>query len=344
MFKVIGSIILVWCMLSQLQMINSVYFYALFSCLVFLVIFSHKSIVKANYFVSTILIVSIFTNLFSDYSYFSLVFMLIYAALFLTLSIKLVISESDVIFLNLFLVITFIISMLPIKLEFYLTLRDILTSGITSWENNTHPWIFLLFFTFFYRTGNRRYMLLNLIFLFISFKRIVFIGLIAFIIYNRFYNKNRLIRNAVTIPILLIPLMPWFLLSKELASWVTSATGLNLAHVTMGRSAFYDQIIQRYDIGINPVGIGKVTEYSINNFNYLIHNDHLKLILEMGLPLYLLAIYFLWRSTDIAYFAVLMVLMATDNVIIYFYFLFFFFALAGFWNRNNSAKNVVFNI
>ena len=333
-FKIIGSIIIFWCLLDQFQLINSAVFYSIIVVISAITLSLRKKVVITNYFIPLIFLASIPTIILFGYSFYAIALFLIYLALNLVLSVNYSVKISDMKFMNTLLIITFIVAMTPVELRFFFTIKDILTSGITTWENNTHPWLFLLFFAYFYQNGEKKYALLNLFFLFISFKRIVILGVITFLIYNLVQYRGKVLKGLMLLPLFMMPFLPLLLISSEFEDYIYSRTGLYLTHITQGRSAFYDIILQNFPLSILPVGPGRVTEFSVLHLNYLVHNDHLKLILELGWPLYLFAIFSLKKTLPLPYFALLMVLMATDNVMIYFYFLFFFFILA----RDSSER------
>lgn len=333
-FKIIGSIIIVWCMLDQLQLVNSAVFYSIIIITSSIALTIRNKVVITNYFIPLIFLASILTIILFEYSFFAIALSLIYLALNLVLSVNYTVKISDMKFMNILLIITFIVSMTPVELRFFFTIKDLLTSGITTWENNTHPWLFLLFFGYFYEIGKKKYALLNLLFLFVSFKRIVILGVITFLVYSSLQSRGKVLKGLILLPLYMLPFLPLLLINGEFADYIYSRTGLYLAHITQGRSGFYDNILQIFPVSIIPAGLGRVTEFSVLHLNYLVHNDHLKLILELGWPLYLLAIFSLKKTLSLPYFALLMVLMATDNVVIYFYFLFFFFILA----RDSSER------
>ena len=326
-------------MLDQLQLVNSMAFYLIISITSTIALSLRKKVVTNNYFISLVFLASILTMILYEYSFYAIALSLIYLALNLALSLNYTVNIGDMKFMNILLIVTFIASMTPIELKFFFSIRDLLTTGITTWENNTHPWLFLLFFGYFYQIGNKKYALLNLLFLFISFKRIVILGLITFLIYNLLQSRGKILKGLSLLPLYMVPFLPLLLISREFNDYIYSRTGLYLAHITQGRSEFYDLILQTFPVSILPAGLGRVTEFSVFHLNYLVHNDHLKLILELGWPLYLLAIFSLKKSLPLPYFALLMVLMATDNVVIYFYFLFFFFILARDSSERLSSKS-----
>jgi hypothetical protein len=326
-FTIISLLIFSWLFLKEIGYDLSMYFYIL-SIVIQLYFFTRNG----DFYLNKILLLLIFcgvAHLFFGLSYYNFVFVIIYITIALVSGGTYTISKSNFAFVNLFLCLTFCLSMSKIDLVFNFSFGSFLTSDFSSWENNSHPFIFLLFFIY---AVNFKYNILafvNFIFILISFKRIVFFAAVIYFIFF-FFNLLRLnlIKNLLKYSHGILIFIPYIINYPLIVDAVYDLTGLYMTHLTQGRSMFYSEITNTFSdpcwmiLGYGP---GKVTEWSVENNDYLIHNDLLKLFLEFGLLVYLYFFNYLYHKIQKSLYLVLILLFLTDNVFIYSYFMIFLF-------------------
>ena len=328
-FYVNSVLFLTWIALFELGVRWSELFY----CLILLVQFFFLDKLKRfrlNYFITVVLIYASLSTLFTP-SFFVTKFLLIYSVLFLTTLDLGDLKMKSIRLVNFLVFLSFFVTCLNKPIEFNVAWSSFLTSDFSSFENNSHPFLFLFFGLFFLIKGEFWMWALNFLLVVLSFKRIVVVTFIVSIpiIYYRIYLTNFFKWSMRFLPFMFLSI-PFVLTSTYIEDVVYESTGLYLSHITQGRSSFYDGIISEFyswRIFLIGHGSGVVTEWSINTFDYLIHNDFLKIFLEFGIIGFILLFSLLRRSLHPVFYFALLLLFLTDNVFIYIYIFYFIFNL-----------------
>jgi hypothetical protein len=192
------------------------------------------------------------------------------------------------------------------------------------------PFFFGLFFLFFLLRKNYIFALINLIFIILSFKRIVFVGiLLCTLLYLLPQRLKKLLINRVNLIVfnLLVIVLFFFLSNGFFDEIVREITGLSIGHFTQGRSTFFtlvypDLIAIKEQVVFFGIGQGNLLEILYENLGVrsLFHNDVFKLFAENGLLVFILFFHFLFKNktnNQLILCVFFNLLLITDNVLTY---------------------------
>jgi hypothetical protein len=229
-----------------------------------------------------------------------------------------------------------------------------------SMENSTAPFesgasfVFGVFFLYFLFQKNYKLMIISIIFLMLSLKRIAFLGVfICMAVYFLPEKYKKLILSKYSFIFfnficLAIILGLGFGVYDDI---IIQLTGMNVHHFTMGRFSHYQGVIQEIEAHpwslIFGNGIGTTydlasiyvnTDFTVVN----LHSDTLKIFFESGFVVFSLFFLFLGqarKTTSKLIMLYLVVLLFTDNVLIYLGTM--FFVLLIFLKLENSSENEI---
>ncbi len=306
-------------LLSSVLVITDLYFsevikYSLLPLSIFIVSISDILIVKKYLLIFLLLLV--ITPVFSSQYFFELVFILSGLSIlsFNPLSIK----KIDVIVLfTLFLFVLY--NYRSINLSF--TFDSFVKSETSATESNLISFISAFLVLFYWRLRKYVMFFISALLFVITFKRIVFIGLILAFLSLKLSQKSMkilvlcmFIVGVLFYPILSIPSVKEFL---------ENISGLSIGHLLQGRFLFYEigfSHIQQNWISIfigNGQGSLVVLLSAKLGYFSLFHGDIFKWFFEHGVLGVIFVIYLL-RGIEVSPYHLLFVnFMLTDNVLIY---------------------------
>lgn len=225
------------------------------------------------------------------------------------------------------------------------SLERFFTSDTSSLETNQHPFVFgILTLLFLYKKENK-YFLLNLLFVILSFKRIVFLGVLAsvpFVLIER--NNRTILKNKrwlfLVLNILLISIIISFT-SGLYDDFIREITGLSVGHFTMGRNSLYKPLIDvfnKMNLWQHLFGLGQSYSYNLtlDIIGNSPHNDLLVILIDHGIIVF--SLFFLWIYKEKKLFPIIFtnVLFLTDNTLIYVFYLFIFMLIVDNLRENNE--------
>lgn len=202
-----------------------------------------------------------------------------------------------------------------------------LLSGKTSLntESNVLSFIFGLLFTHSLKNKDKRYMMLNGIFILLSFKRIVILSTIIVIILS--IIKYKILKKYILIlsPIIIYTFIyiTYLLTIGEFDRLILKHFGVSAGQFTSGRTSFYSYVLLmtsdshliNYFFGH---GFGYITNIVESMYNHKLHSDILKLYFEIGLLGLTIFIITLIKYTKNIFATIcLIIYFMTDNTITY---------------------------
>ncbi len=321
-FIVSSFLILLWISFDSFGEIFDAAFYISFAGVQLLYLRPDVS-AKANLPAYTILFFGVCHLTLVQNPRFFLIFVLVYFNLALTSIGHLDFRRWHFGFINSLVCLSFIFVNFNNDLVLNFSIDAFLKSETSTWENNHHPFLFLLFFIY---SLERKYwflVFLNAAFIILSFKRVVFIGSLMSLVV--LFTDLRKTKRILLIPFILL-LFSFSLSWPNISDFVEENTGLYMSHLTQGRSVFYNDVISNYldwNTLIFGAGLTNVTSFSVLRNEYLLHNDLLKVFLELGLIGFLIIQIGFYRLLRVSYYIPLMLLFSTDNVLVYLHFLYF---------------------
>jgi len=225
------------------------------------------------------------------------------------------------------------------------SIEGFFTSDMSSAETNQHPYVFgLLALLFLYRK-DKLFLVINFIFLFLAFKRIVFLGFIAaipFVLIEK-YNKA-ILRNKRWLFLVPNMIALFIIISFTQGLYddlIKDVTGLTVGFFTMGRNILYEPIVNSFfemNVFEKFFGLGQAFTYnlSISSIGDAPHNDLLVLLIDQGLIVF--SLFFLWIYKVKIIYPIIFTnaLFLTDNTLIYTFYLFAFFLLVNNIKENNE--------
>ncbi len=231
--------------------------------------------------------------------------------------------------LSVICIFAFIISLgTNISIDFSLT--AFMRSETSTGESNMLPFLFGLFSLFFLVKRDYFWFLINVIFLVLSFKRIVFLGFsvcfIAYVLPNRLRNiaLNKWIHYFVNCGLLVVF---YFLANGFFNELVREYTGLPIAHFTQGRSTHFELVFpelisRKFEVFFVGIGQGNLLTILSKGLGevVLFHNDLFKLFVENGFIVFSVFYYFLYKNKNQKQMLIILfinILFLTDNVLIY---------------------------
>jgi len=232
-------------------------------------------------------------------------------------------------FLNIICFIIFILIMgLDVGLDF--SLQAFLRSETSTGETNMLPFFFGLFFLFFLLSKNYIFAFINFIFIILSFRRIVFLGILSCTLLYLLPQRLKILfvnrANLLVFNLLLIVLF-FFISTGFFDNIVQEYTGISIGYFTQGRSTYFTMVYPDLMAKIEHVvfvgiGQGNLIDilYKHLGVRFLFHNDVFKLFVENGLIVFILFFHFLFKNKTINQLILCIffnLLLITDNVLTY---------------------------
>ncbi len=199
----------------------------------------------------------------------------------------------------------------------------------------------LIFLFFVLEKYPLRYKVVALLFLVLSFKRVVlgatFISLMVYFVFSIFKirtekNRGTLVFIGVLVNLLFIKVTQ-VIVEGTYDNYVYEQTGFSMDRFLMGRKTFYSEAFDKAgDFNWIGVGIGRIDEiiYSFYGIPVNLHSEILKNYLEFGFIIFVVWLVILFYQNLLSvktfiFFIFLNLLLLTDNVFIYFEVMFYFY-------------------
>ncbi len=206
-----------------------------------------------------------------------------------------------------------------IKLSF--SFEAFVKSETSATESNLLSFIAAFLVLFYWRIKEYRMLVISVILFLLTFKRIVFLGVILAFLSLKLSHKGLkyLVLGLVFLGILFFPILS----SPIVKRFFEVASGLSMGHLLQGRFLFYqigfDHLQQNLSSVIIGNGQGSLVVLLSAKLGYfsLFHGDIFKWFYEHGL-VGLICVVYLIRSIQLtSYHLLFVVFMLTDNVLIY---------------------------
>lgn len=236
----------------------------------------------------------------------------------------------------------FIFFFLKIGLNFSLnfSIDAFFMSETSSAETNIFAFVFGLFAIYFLSIKNYKCFLINAIFVFLSFKRITFLGLtiVFFIHFFSLYKLKGIVVLSIIVNFLWLYLSH-FITTDIFAEISQKTTDLPPGFLTMGRSTFYEVIweefknndlIQNLIIGLGGGQTRIIMHEFYGDEAHLLHNDILKIFIEYGILVFSTFVITLYHNKkEIVLLTIFLnISFLTDNTLIYEPVIFLYFLLS----------------
>jgi len=249
-------------------------------------------------------------------------------------------------FVSIIYMIGFLLVIVGRKVSIDFSLENFFKSDTSSVETNQHPFVFGILALFFLYKKDKIFFLLNLIFVILSFKRIVFLGVVAaipFVFIER--NHRTILKNNRWLFLVPNVIALFIIVSFTQGLYddlIKSITGLSAGYFTMGRNIIYEPIVNKFfemNLFEKLFGLGQAFAYnlSISYINDAVHNDLLVLLIDQGIIFFSLFFLLLYKSRIVFPIIFSNMLYLTDNTLIYTFYLFVFFLLVN--NLNTTNEN-----
>lgn len=288
--------------------------YSLFPIVLFIIFFN--PILSIKKYLLVFIIVLLLTTHFATQYFFEIFFILSG----LSILVFSPISLQKINLVVLFCVLCFVIKNYNlIKLSF--SFEAFVKSETSATEANLLGFIAAFLVLFYLRIKEYRMLVVSIVLFFLTFKRIVFVGLILALFSLKLNQKRMkyLILGLVVLGILFFPILS----NPSVKVFFEDASGLSMGHLLQGRFLFYqigfDQLKQNLNSIIIGNGQGSLVELLSVKLGYfsLFHGDIFKWFYEHGI-LGLICVFYLIRSIRLTpYHLLFVVFMLTDNVLIY---------------------------
>lgn len=240
---------------------------------------------------------------------------------FFVLSRKDILS-IDIVRLNFLVFFTFTIK---VALNFQSIRFFDISKSSALFEDHIFGFIFGFFIIYFFPRKKWLLVIINSIFLFITLKRIVLLGLI---IVTVFYFTRKLKYINVTSAIILNLVTVYFLImfgAGEFDDVLISTVEQGSSEFSQGRSYLYDEVLTYlnnsdfFKILLTGKGLGTTYDYTLLGTPVNLHSDLLKLFVELGALSYAYFIYFLYKvnKTCLQYTIYINTVFISDNILIY---------------------------
>ena len=188
---------------------------------------------------------------------------------------------------------------------------------------------------------------MNIFFLIVATKRIVFLGVLvsSIIMYFDFKFLRSYFFTVVLIALnIMITYFLILLAQGTFTAEVNDFFGFSPGHLTQGRTTllalllpyFFDNLAYILIIG-NGLGSTPILMQELFGMFFLIHNDLFKILFELGIPVFIIFFYLLYQTKTNNGFAMAIfinILLITDNVLIYVHVLAIYFLIC----HNMSLK------
>lgn len=257
-------------------------------------------------------------------------------------------------YVSLIFMLSFLILSLYSSFSIDLSIEGFLTSETSSLETNQHPFVFGIMTLFFLHKRDNLFFILNLIFVILSFKRIVFIGLLFAIPIVLLERKNiNILRKKrwVFLALNLFYVYAIILFTTDLFNeTIEQFTGISIGELTQGRNSILPTIVDQFiemSIFEKLFGMGQGFTYdlSILKIGHAPHNDVLSILIDHGILIFILFFYYSYQEIKIFPVVYTNFLFLTDNTLIYSAYIFIFLLLINNYNKNklNPAYHNVKN-
>ncbi len=236
-------------------------------------------------------------------------------------------------------------------LSFFTNSPGLISLFVTSTTSTESQLSFALGLSFLYFLTRKKYRLSAVLFLFVllSFKRIVVAAALLTLLGHLFIPQSLTERKlGIFRTVQFIGYSTFFVLLVFLfaGTWDSffSSNAISLNGLTQGRYNGYKVVLSSFDFfSFTGAGLGSTYSFleSINYPMLNLHSDHLKLLIELGVPLYLIWLYYFIRTgtfdknsfLTVSFFGLVLL---TDNISIYFIPLFYYYFIQ-FLNSNYEA-------
>lgn len=246
-------------------------------------------------------------------------------------------------FISLIFIFSFLILSSYSNFSIDLSIESFLKSNSSSLETNQHPFVFGIMALFFLYKRDNLFFIINLIFVIISFKRIVFIGLLFAIPIVLLERKNIIILRNKRWFFLVLNLFYVYIIilftNGVFNEVIEQYTGLSIGHLTQGRNNIFSPIVDQYiDMGIFEklfgMGQGFTYDLSIYESANAPHNDILTILIDHGIFIFILFFYYSYQEVRLFPVIFTNFLFLTDNTMIYTVYIFVLLLLIN--NLNQS--------
>ena len=258
-------------------------------------------------------------------------------------------------FVSLIFMLSFLILSFYSNFSIDFSLIGFLKSDTSSLETNQHPFVFGIMTLFFLYKRDYLFFILSLIFVVISFKRIVFIGLLFTIPIVLLERKNIIIfKNKRWLFLVLnVIIIYGFILftAGTFNEAIVEFTGLSIGELTQGRNSILIPVIDEYtEMGIfeKMFGMGQGFTYDLTMFDSANapHNDILTILIDHGIVIFFFFFYFAYQETNVFPVTFTNFLFLTDNTLIYTVYIFMLLLLTNKFNQSRvlNSKNDISKI
>ena len=241
-------------------------------------------------------------------------------------------------------IIGFLIINLSNDFSFNFSIQSFYESNNSSLETNQHPFVFGLFVLYFFYKKEYPGFFLNLIFLILSFKRIVILGvlfsLLYFTIIRRFHLNQKF--TAFFFPVLNVFVVIFFYLFSNnfFDDFIREITGLSPGHFSMGRQYIYKLLFDtwrlfdftRFFFG---VGQGFSLVLVLNDLGHAPHSDLIVLLIDHGIFVFLGFFFLIYKYRFTFLILYFNFLLFTDNILVYNFFIYSFLLICLFIEKND---------
>lgn len=236
-------------------------------------------------------------------------------------------------FISLIFMFSFLILTSYSSFSIDLSIESFLKSETSSFETNQHPFVFGIMTLFFLYKRDKLFFILNLIFVIISFKRIVFIGLLFAIPIVLLERKNIIIlRNKRWLLLVLNLLYIYTIILFSAGAFnetIEQFSGISIGELTQGRNNILVTVVDQFtemNILEKLFGMGQGFTYdlSISVIGHAPHNDILSILIDHGILIFVLFFYYAYQETNVFPVVYTNFLFLTDNTLIYTVYIFIF--------------------
>lgn len=250
-------------------------------------------------------------------------------------------------FISLIFITSFLILSSSTNFNFDLSIESLLKSNTSSLETNQHPFVFGIMALFFLFKKDYLFFFLNLIFVIISFKRIVILGLL-FAIPIVFIERNniKLLSDNRWIFLVLNIFYIYIIISFTSGVFnepIQQLTGISIGEFTQGRNNILVELVDQFkemNFFEKLFGMGQGYSYdlSISETKHAPHNDVLSILIDHGVVIFILFFYYIYQEKNIFPVIYTNILFLTDNTLIYTVYIFIFLLLINNYDNNKSKS------
>jgi len=230
----------------------------------------------------------------------------------------------------------------------FLQIDDISNSDYES--ESSLAFVFGLFFIYYITIDTeikykKIFIVLSIILVLLSGKRIVLIGSLISILFYYLYPK-KLVKLIPALAVIANVLYVYFIYSFSNGDYddiIYNLLGVNSNQISMGRQYVYESYFQKYPISITPYGLGNAVVFlQINSFKlHNLHSDIIKYSSEYGMFIFSAYYYLTYNvlKKDKLLLGILLynnILMLSDNVSVYVFYLILMYLILIIVNKSNE--------